>query len=253
MLGRAAERMFESIDGAGYTLRILLQTARWSHAIPRKRGVIMCQMSVCATGGFTVAMIVAIFSGMVLALQAGISLRTWGQQELVGLIVPASMVREMGPVMTGFILAGLIGSTMAAEVGTMSVSEEIDALNVMSIDPVYFLVLPRVIALAVVAPLLTVYVDLVGILGGAFVGRQLLDISYSSYFHNAREALELKDLYSGLVKAAVFGVLIAAVGCSQGLRARGGAEGVGRATMRTVVVCFVYILMFDYILTWMFY
>jgi phospholipid/cholesterol/gamma-HCH transport system permease protein len=253
MLDRVAERLQGSIEGAGFTLRTLLQTALWLPAAPRKGRSVLHQMAVCSTGGFPVAMIVAVFSGMVLALQAGISLRTWGQQELVGLIVPASMVREMGPVMTGFILAGLIGSTMAAEVGTMAVSEEIDALDVMGINPIYYLVMPRVLALSIVAPVLTIYVDLIGTFGGAFVGRQLLGISYTSYFHNAREALELKDIYSGLIKAMVFGVLIAGVGCSQGLRARGGAEGVGRATMRTVVVCFVYILMFDYILTWMFY
>ena len=253
MLDRAARTLFDAINGAGYTLVLLFRTGFWTHASWRKRSEITYQIATCAFGGFPVAMIVAVFSGMVLALQGGISLKTWGQEELIGFVVPASMVREMGPVMTGFILAGLIGSTMAAEVGTMAVSEEIEALEVMSINPIYFLVMPRIVALALVAPLLTIYVDLVGILGGAFVGERLLGLSYNAYFHNARQALDLKDIYSGLAKSAVFGVMIATVGCSQGLRARGGAEGVGRATMRTVVVCFVFILMFDYVLTWMFY
>ena len=253
MLDRAAEGIVDAIHGAGFTISLLGRSGFWLLASWRKKGEIVHQMAVCGFGGFPVAMIVAVFSGMVLALQGGISLKTWGQEELIGVVVPASMVREMGPVMTGFILAGLIGSTMAAELGTMSVSEEIDALEVMSINPVYFLVMPRIVALALVAPLLTIYVDIVGILGGAFVGDRLLGLSYTNYFLNARQSLDLKDIYSGLLKAAVFGTMIASVGCAQGLKARGGAEGVGKATMRTVVVCFVFILMFDYILSWMFY
>ena len=213
----------------------------------------MNQMATCAYGGFPVCMIVGMFTGMVLALQAGISLQKWGQEELIGIVVPASMVREMGPVMTGFILAGLVGSTMAAEVGSMAVSEEIAALEVMSISPVYFLVMPRIVALALVAPLLTLYVDLIGIFGGAFVGDRILGLSYAAYMHHAVNTLDLKDIYSGLFKAFIFGLLISGVGCSQGMRATGGAEGVGRATMRTVVICFVYILIFDYIITWAIY
>jgi phospholipid/cholesterol/gamma-HCH transport system permease protein len=253
VIGRATRTIFDAFNGAGFTLILILQSGLWLRAAWRKRDVVIEQMAICSFGGFPVAMIVGIFSGMVLALQSGITLQRWGQEELIGVVVPAAMVREMGPVMTGFILTGLIGSTMAAEVGTMAVSEEIDALEVMSIDPVYFLVMPRVLALSLVAPVLTIYVDLVGVFGGAFVGERLLNLGYRAYIHNAVQALDLKDIFSGLFKAWVFGVTIAAVGCSQGLRARGGAEGVGQATMRTVVIGFVYILIFDYMLTWAFY
>lgn len=253
MIRAQAERIVKSIDGAGHTLTLLMNTALQLPWLLKRRAETIHQMSVCSFGGFPVAMIVGMFSGMVLALQAGITLKSWGQEELIAIVVPASMVREMGPVMTGFILAGLIGSTMAAEVGTMAVSEEIEALEVMSINPVYFLVMPRVVALGLVAPLLTLYVDLIGIFGGAFVGERILGLSYATYFKHTVDTLELKDVYSGLLKAWVFGTMIAAVGCSQGVRARGGAEGVGRATMRTVVISFVYILVFDYILTWAVY
>lgn len=246
-------RAVASVEGAGHALILLSQAFLWLPWIWKKRTETIAQMATCAFGGFPVAMIVGMFSGMVLALQSGITLQKWGQEELIAIVVPASMVREMGPVMTGFILAGLVGSTMAAEVGTMSVSEEIEALEVMSINPVYFLVLPRVFALSLVAPLLTLYVDLIGIFGGAFVGDRILGLSYTVYIKHTMDTLELKDIYSGLLKAWVFGLLISGVGCSQGMRARGGAEGVGRATMRTVVISFVFILVFDYILTWAVY
>ncbi len=253
MIWRYANRMVASVEGIGHTLILLGQVFLWLPWLWRKRVETIAQMATCSYGGFGVAMIVGMFSGMVLALQSGYTLQKWGQEELIAIVVPASMVREMGPVMTGFILAGLVGSTMAAEVGTMSVSEEIEALEVMSINPVYFLVLPRVVALALVAPLLTLYVDLIGIFGGAFVGDRILNLSYTTYMKHTMDTLELKDIYSGLLKAVVFGLLISGVGCSQGMRARGGAEGVGNATMRTVVISFVFILFFDYILTWMVY
>lgn len=253
MIRAQAERIVKSIEGAGHALTLLMRTWLQLPWLWKRRKEMVHQMSSCAFGGFPVAMIVGMFSGMVLALQAGITLKSWGQEELIAIVVPASMVREMGPVMTGFILAGLIGSTMAAEVATMAVSEEIEALEVMSINPVYFLVMPRVIALGLVAPLLTLYVDLIGIFGGAFVGDRILGLSYTTYMKHTIDTLELKDIYSGLLKAWVFGTMIAAVGCSQGMRARGGAEGVGKATMRTVVISFVYILIFDYILTWVVY
>ncbi|NUN49152.1 MAG: ABC transporter permease [Candidatus Brocadiae bacterium] len=253
MSARRQEGMRAAIESAGYTLGLLARAALLSRSSWKKRAEILSQSTVCGFGAFPVAMVVGAFTGMVLALQAGITLKTWGQEALIGVVVPASMVREMGPVMTAFILAGLVGSTMAAEIGTMAVSEEIDALEVMSINPVYYLVMPRVLALSFVTPVLTLYVDVVGILGGAFVGDRLLGLTYAEYMRNTLDTLDLKDIYSGLFKAFLFGALISSVGCAQGLRATGGAEGVGRATMRTVVICFVYILIFDYILTWLFY
>ncbi|KAF0245899.1 MAG: hypothetical protein FD180_1161 [Planctomycetota bacterium] len=253
MIMRTALRMVASVEGAGHALILLMRTASWLPWLWRKRNETVAQMASCAFGGLLVSLIVGMFSGMVLALQSGNTLQKWGQEELIAIVVPAAMVREMGPVMTGFILAGLVGSTMAAEVGTMSVSEEIDALEVMSINPVYFLALPRVFALALVSPLLTLFADVIGIFGGAFVGDRILGLSYTTYIKHTMDTLELKDIYSGLLKAVVFGILISGVGCSQGMRARGGAEGVGNATMRTVVISFVFILVFDYILTWAVY
>jgi len=239
--------------GAGYTLSLLGAAVGQLPAVARKRGEIVRQLDRAVFGSLFVTFIVALFTGMILALQAGIELSRWGQESSVGLLVSASMVREMGPVMTAFILAGLVGSTMAAELGTMRVSEEIDALQVMSINPVRYLVMPRVLALALACPILTVFVDVIGVAGGAVVARSLLGVDYQTYFDKARDVLAVRDIAGGLLKAFVFGVTIATIGCSQGLRAENGAEGVGQATMRAVVMAFVYILIFDYLVAWMLY
>lgn len=237
----------------GYHLALLYH-AVMSRSHWRKRvGDIVSQIEICAFGGFPVAMLVAVFTGMVLALQAGIQLKDYGQEASIGILVAASMCREMGPVMTGYILAGLIGSTIAAEIGTMRVSEEIDALEVMSIEPIQFLVMPRLIALAIVCPLLTIYTDLVGVIGGGVIGKAALDVPHSLYFRNALESLANKDIYTGLFKAFTFGITIAIVGCAQGLRAENGAAGVGKATMKAVVISFVAVLILDFIWTYLFY
>lgn len=247
------QRFFFMCEELGCHLVLLWQAIKCYKDIPRRFKNLLQQVELYAFGGFPVAMIVGIFTGMVLALQSGLALARWGQEASIGMLVAASMCREMGPVMTGYILAGLIGSTIAAELGTMRVSEEIDALEVMSIEPVSFLVLPRLIALALVCPLLTIYTDLVGIIGGAVVGKVILDVDFTLYFRNALDALDIKDVYSGLFKALIFGVSIAIIGCTQGLKTEGGAAGVGRSTMKAVVISFVSILVIDYFLTWMFY
>lgn len=239
--------------GAGYTLYLLWETVLCTGHAWEKRAEILRQTYTCTFGSFPVTMLVAIFTGMVLSLQSGLELARWGQEANVGYLVSLSMCRELGPVMTGFILAGLVGSTMAAELGTMKVSEEIDALEVMSISPIKFLVMPRFLAMCFACPILTIYTNIIGILGGSVVSKTMLNVSMSTYLDKSIELLTVKDIYSGMVKALVFGATISIVGCSQGLRAENGAEGVGKATMRAVVVSFVFILLFDYIITWMFY
>jgi len=247
------KRIESSISDVGYYLILLGRALGVYRTLPKRRWELFNQIETSAFGGFPVAMIVAIFTGMVLALQSGIELARFRQEAGIGTLVAASMCREMGPVMTAYILAGLIGSTIAAEIGTMKVSEEIDAMEVMSINPISYLVLPRIAAMALVCPLLTIYTDLIGIIGGAAVGKFILGVNFTLYFRNAQEALTLNDIYSGLFKAVVFGITIALVGCGQGLKAEGGAAGVGKVTMKAVVVSFIAILVFDYFLTWLFY
>lgn len=244
---RRAEEMLSS---AGHAIMLLWESIKWLRSFWGRRKEIVYQTYIYGVGGFPVTMLVAVFVGMVMTFQIGLYLLKFGQESSVGAIVAVSMCRELGPVWTGVILAGLLGSKMAAELGTMAVGEEIDALEVMSINPIRFLVMPRVVAMCIMCPVLTAYSDLIGIVSGMLVAGNVLHVEASSYMSSARSFLEFGDFYSGLMKSLVFGLTIAAVGCSQGLRAQRGAEGVGIATMKTVVICCVLILLLDYVLGW---
>jgi phospholipid/cholesterol/gamma-HCH transport system permease protein len=250
-IGIAIRRgIFDYFEGAGYTITILLKSLSWSNAIFHRRREIQYQLYVCGLGGLPVALLVAIFTGMVVTFQTGLYLQKLEQESSVGIIVAIAMCREMGPVTTCNILAGLLGSKIAAEIGTMNVGDEIEALKVMAINPIGYLIMPRVLAMCIICPLLTAYADLFGIISGALVSNSQLGVDFQLYFGNAKQHLEFKDFYSGLIKAGVFGVVIASVACAQGLKAERGAEGVGIATMKTVVISSIAILVFDYIIGW---
>src|SRR5262245_27366115 len=221
----------------------------------------MDQLYTQAIKSLVVVAIVGVFTGMVLSLQIGEELRRFGQEEILGKVVAATLAREMGPFITAIILAATVGGAIAAELGTMRVSDEIDALELMNIDPVPFLVTPRIAALTVTAVLLTIFVDGIGVLGGAVVARPQFSARYGDYFGAARETLSQqtrlhllpKAISSGLAKAAVSGLLIGALGCGSGLTAKGGALGVGKAVRTAVVASIVVILIVGYILTWVFF
>jgi phospholipid/cholesterol/gamma-HCH transport system permease protein len=220
---------------------------------PRARHEVVQQLYVTGIKSLGVITVVAMFTGMILALQTGLELRRYGQEEFIGSAVAVSMIREMGPFMTGLIIAASVGSAIAAQLGTMAVSEEISALEVMSIDPNRFLVMPRLVALVVMMPILAVYTNILGILGGGIVGATQLGVAFQAYLDNATRYAENKDLYVGLFKAAVFGVIIATVACYQGLSTTEGAVGVGRATRQTVIISFLMILIVGYMITRLFY
>lgn len=219
----------------------------------RMRHEVLYQTYVAGIKSLGVITVVAMFTGMILALQTGLELRRFGQEVNIGTAVTVVMMREMGPFMTGLIIAASVGSAIAAQLGTMVVSEEIAALEVMSINPVRFLVMPRLLALAVMMPILTVYTNILGVAGGALVGNTQLGVSFTAYFDNATRFAENKDLYVGLFKALLFGVIITTVSCHQGFSATEGAVGVGRATRRTVVISFLTILVVGYMVTRLFY
>lgn len=239
--------------GAGYGVLLLGQSLWWLRAFWKRRAETLKQMHFSGVASLGVCLVVALFTGMILSVQAGRELARFQQQEIVGSLVAVTMAREMGPFMTAIILAACVGSAIAAEIGTMRVSEEIDALEVMSINPVMFLVMPRVVALTLVCPALTVLTNIVAVVGGAIVCQSLLGVGYYVYFDNALEILELKDLYSGLVKATVFGTAVATIGCTQGMLASGGARGVGDGTRNAVVHSLLMILILGYFLTRVFY
>ncbi|MEE8360462.1 MAG: ABC transporter permease, partial [Candidatus Omnitrophota bacterium] len=168
-------------------------------------------------------------------------------------LVSVSICREMGPVFTALVVAGRVGSAISAELGTMKVSEQIEALETIALNPVRFLVVPRFLGLIVMLPCLTIIADLAGILGGFFVGTMSLQLNAARYMDVAFQFLETKDVMTGLLKSVVFAIVISIIGCYKGLNTKGGAEGVGKATTQSVVISFMLIIVFDCILTGIFY
>jgi phospholipid/cholesterol/gamma-HCH transport system permease protein len=196
-----------------------------------------------------VVLITGTFTGMVLALQSSYGFKKFGAEGLIGVIVTLSMTRELGPVLTSLMVTGRAGSAMAAEIGTMRVTEQIDALTVMALNPIKYLVAPRVVASFLMLPVLTVISDFLGVVGGYIVGVKMLGVNEGAFMNRIEKSVDLADIYNGLVKAAVFGLILSIISCYKGYNTRGGAEGVGRATTEAVVLSSVTILISDYVLT----
>jgi phospholipid/cholesterol/gamma-HCH transport system permease protein len=200
-----------------------------------------------------VVALTAIFSGMVIALQSFTGFSRFNAESAVASIVVLSVVRELGPVLAGLMVAGRVGAAMAAELGTMRVTDQIDALSTLSTNPMKYLVAPRLLAGIVALPLLVLVADLLGVMGGFIIATIKLGLSANLYLSNTFDFVTTGDVVSGLAKAAVFGFLIALMGCYHGYNSRGGAEGVGSATTAAVVVASILILSSDYVLTELFF
>jgi|UniRef100_A0A8J4M6X7 phospholipid/cholesterol/gamma-HCH transport system permease protein len=200
-----------------------------------------------------VVALTAVFTGMVLALQSYTGFSRFAAESAIANLVVLSVTRELGPVLAGLMVAGRVGAAMAAELGTMRVTDQIDALSTLSTNPMKYLVTPRLLAAAIALPLLVVVADIIGVMGGFIIATAKLGFNPYVYLHNTIAFIETMDVVSGLVKAAVFGFLIALMGCFHGYNSRGGAEGVGAATTAAVVAASVLILAFDYGLTEMFF
>lgn len=196
--------------------------------------------------------ITALFTGMVLALQTAYSLAAFGGKLFIGRVVSLALVRELGPVLTALMVAGRVGAGITAELGSMTVTEQVDAMRAMAVSPVKRLVIPRVAAVILMLPLLTALADVLGILGGLFIATFELNMSPSFYFESMWQQLEIADIGSGLGKTFFFGFEIALIGCYNGLNVTGGAAAVGRATTRTVVLASIAILISDFFLTKLF-
>jgi phospholipid/cholesterol/gamma-HCH transport system permease protein len=228
---------------------MFMESFFWAFRRPFKFGYLYKQMEFVGVNSVLVVMITGAFTGMVLALQSYYGFRKFGAEGLVGTTVALSMTRELGPVLTALMVTGRAGSAMAAELGTMRVTEQIDALTVMALNPVKYLVTPRVIASFFMLPILTIISDFVGIIGGYLVGVKLLGVNEGAYINKMVKYVDLDDIYNGLVKAAVFGIIMSVISCYKGFNTKGGAEGVGRATTEAVVLSSVTILISDYVLT----
>ena len=195
----------------------------------------------------------AIFTGMVLTLQSHTGFARFSAESAIPNVVVVSITRELGPVLAGLMVAGRVGAAMAAEIGTMRVTEQIDALSTLSTNPFKYLVAPRLIAGLISLPILVLVADAIGIFGGYLIATYKLDFGAGTYLANTREFLQVMDVVSGLVKAAAFGFLIALMGCFFGYNSRGGAQGVGSSTTNAVVAASILILSFNYLITELFF
>jgi len=206
------------------------------------------QMDSLGVGSLTIVTLTGLFTGMVLTVQSSATLDAFGARPYVGRMVSLSMLRELGPVLTALMVAGRVGSGMAAELGSMVVTQQIDAMRALGTDPIRKLVAPRMLAGIFMVPILTILSNAVGLLGGFLVARFTLRLATGLYWHSALDAIKLQDLFMGLVKPLIFGYIIVAVGCYQGLSTTGGTRGVGESTTQSVVVASVLILSSDYFL-----
>jgi len=247
--GWIGEWVMWSARACGKATLFTLDVLKWTFRPPFRIRAVFEQMEEIGFNSIPVVSITALSTGGVLALQSFEGFKRFGAESMTGTVVALSMTRELGPVLTGLIVAGRAGSAMAAQLGTMKVTEQIDALYTLSANPIKYLIVPRLLAAIVMLPALTVLADCVGILGGAGIAVWNLDANQVVYMKKTFEFLELNDIYSGLLKSVAFGAIIAVVCCFQGFFTTGGAEGVGMAATRSVVISSIMILVSDYILT----
>jgi phospholipid/cholesterol/gamma-HCH transport system permease protein len=246
---RLGERLKEGVLSVQAYVLLSWQALHASATPPRYAGEILAQMDSLGVGSLSIVVLTGMFTGMVLALQSSATLDVFGARSYVGRLVALSMVRELGPVLTALMVTGRVGSGMAAELGSMVVTQQIDALRVLGSDPIRKLVLPRVVAAGIMVPLLTVISDTVGIFGGSLISIFQLKLSWEFYWRSVGQALGINDLIMGFSKPVVFGIILATVGCFMGLRTTGGTRGVGVSTTQSVVAASVLILISDFFMT----
>jgi phospholipid/cholesterol/gamma-HCH transport system permease protein len=237
------------VEDLGRLFLLMLDAFGWLLRPPFRLAVMLKQMEFVGVQSLFVVILTGAFTGAVLALQSYYAFRLFTAESLVGVAVGLSMTRELGPVLTSLMVAARAASAMAAEIGTMRITEQIDALVTMAVSPVNYLVTPRLIAGTLMVPILTVVCDVTGVIGGYVVGVALLDIPGGTYLSRMWEAVYVEDLVDGLIKSVVFGLLLSLIGCYKGLYTQGGAEGVGRATTEAVVWASISIIAANYFLT----
>jgi phospholipid/cholesterol/gamma-HCH transport system permease protein len=236
--------------------RLLLFAAQAiSHCVrpPFYPRLILKQMMDIGYYSLPVVGLTAIFTGMVLALQSYTGFARFSAESAIPNVVVVSITRELGPVLAGLMVAGRVGAALAAEIGTMRVTEQIDALTTLATNPFKYLIAPRIIAGVLMLPILVLVADVIGVFGGYLVSVYKLDFNAGNYLKNTVDFLETTDVISGLVKAAVFGFLVSLMGCYHGYHSRGGAQGVGTATTNAVVSASILILSFNYVITELFF
>ncbi len=247
--GRKGQQAVEYVGGLA---ELVAQTFTGCFTRPFYSSELLRQMDELGVKSVSITGITALFTGMVLALQSAYSLEAFGGKAFIGRVVSLSLVRELGPVLTALMVGGRVGSGITAEIGSMTVTEQVDALRAMAISPIRRLVVPRVLATVIMMPVLTAIADLLGILGGLLIAVVELNMTPQDYITSIWQQLSISDIFSGLGKTVFFGLEIAAIGCYNGLQAQGGAASVGEATTRTVVLASICVLISDFFLTKLF-
>ncbi len=248
-LDRLGTFVLDLFEDLGRFFYIMAQSVLWTFRRPFDGSELLKQMVRVGWDSIPIVFLTCLFTGMVLALQTYRGFERFHAEGFVGSVVALSLTRELAPVLTGLMVAGRVGSAMAAELGTMRVTEQIDALYAMATEPVHYLVVPRVNASILMLPLLTLVGDAIGIIGGWLVSVSLFGANSYLYIERSFRFLEINDVTSGLIKASFFGLILSVTGCAKGFYTSGGAEGVGRSTTSAVVTASLYILLSDFFLT----
>jgi phospholipid/cholesterol/gamma-HCH transport system permease protein len=237
------------IEGLGECLILLFDAILWLFRPPFRSRLFFQSMEFVGVGSLFIVILTGTFTGMVFSVQTVYAFRLFNAETLVGSTVALALTRELSPVLTSLMVTGRVGSAMATELGTMRVTEQIDALATLAVNPVQYLVTPRITASIIMLPILTMFCNIVGIAGAYYVSVNLLDIDAGMFVDKIRYYVQGWDIISGLIKSAVFGLILSLTGCYKGMTAEGGARGVGMATTKSVVYSSVIILIVDYFLT----
>lgn len=237
-----------TLAGIGRVFMLLVDTFATFPRAVKKTHLLVEQMMTIGVGSIPLIVVTSIFTGAVAAVQAAYQFQNYIPMRYLGTVIGKSVVIELGPVLTALVVGGRVGAAIAAELGTMKVTEQVDALETLAIDPLEYLVAPRFLAAIIMLPVITVFADFLAIMGGFVVARAGMGVSAHTFFSGLKLFFHASDVFSGLIKAVFFGGIIATMGCYHGLATKGGAEGVGIATMKAVVASCLLILITDYIL-----
>jgi len=246
---RLGEAFVEWVEELGGMAMMLVESVVWAFRPPYRIGVLFDTIEEVGVGSLFIVLLTGVFTGLVMAYQSIYAFGLFGAESLVGGAVAISMTRELGPVLTALMVAGRTGSSMTTELGTMRVTEQIDAMSVMAVNPVQYLVTPRVIATVLMMPILVLLFNFVGIVAAYVISVLAIGVDPGIFVYNIQDFVDLDDLWNSALKGAAFGVVIAVVGCYKGFYAGGGAKGVGSATTSSVVTSSISILLLDYVLT----
>ncbi len=248
MLGRLTKKTGDFFEEIGVVTSLFFKIIRFSPSIFRSRNLLLKQMEHIGVGSIPLVLIIAVFTGAVAAWQAAYQLSGLAPLSFLGTATSRAIITELGPVLTGVVIAGRVGASIAAELGSMKVTEQIDALESMAISPVRYLAMPRFFAAILMLPILVVFANFVAILGAYVISNYFLGVSFNVFFQSVKRYFIFSDFVFGLIKAVFFGGLTSLVGCHIGFRTEGGAEGVGNSTIRSFVLSAALILISDYIL-----